>query len=399
MIFACERCGRRYSVPDERVQGRAFRVTCKACGNVIRVAPAAAAPGAAPVPARPAAPPAPARPPPEPPAPASPAAHAPPAAPPARRAPPPPIATPAPAHQSAPVAAPAPARDLEREITEPERAWLADAARPPAPETSTTLELPGSALASPPERAERGPGLVRALVAAGILGITAAGASALFWPTLRRASAPERPPVVAAKPAPAPAPAPAVEPAPPPAPAEPEPVAAPTSEERVAEPVAEPAKAAEPSRAVSRARFERGTVTVGRVRKKDAPALSRKDRKLLDLLNRKKDSAAPPEPVEALDLDTARSLDPAAVERVVAESQGAFSGCISRSARPGQEEHATLLLTVEATGAVSSAWIAEADVSTSGLGRCLSTAGRRLVFPAFEGPPVDVSVPLLLEAR
>ena len=47
MIFACDRCGRRYSVPDDRVQGRAFRVTCKACGQVIRVVPGAAAPAAA----------------------------------------------------------------------------------------------------------------------------------------------------------------------------------------------------------------------------------------------------------------------------------------------------------------------------------------------------------------
>ncbi|HYD40358.1 MAG TPA: zinc-ribbon domain-containing protein [Anaeromyxobacter sp.] len=381
MIFACDRCGRRYSVPDDRVQGRAFRVTCKACGQVIRVAPGAGAPAAArPAPAVPAPP-------------VTPAAQRPPAPPPLTPAPPPAVAPRAPAPEL--VAAP----EAEREITDADRAWLSDGARAPARETSTTLELTGSVLASadPVRRAERGPGLVRAVVAASILGVAAAGAVALFWPSLRRAPAPARPPAVAAKPPPAPdpAPPPAVEPAvepaaPPAAPAEPEPDPA---------PVAAPARAAEPSRAVSRARFEPGTVTVGRVRKKDTPALSRKDRKLLDLLNRKKDGAAPPEPVEALDLDTARSLDPAAVERVVAESQGAFSGCISRNAARGRREHATLLLTVEKTGAVSSAWIAEADVSTSGLGRCLSTAGRRLVFPAFEGPPVDVSVPLLLEAR
>jgi hypothetical protein len=289
------------------------------------------------------------------------------------------------------------APEPERELTDAERAWLSDGARAPARETSTTLELTGSVLASAPEparRPERGPGLVRAVVAASLLGVSAAGAVALFWPSLRRAPAVDRPAAVAARAAPAPTPAPpAVEPAVEPV----APAAAP--EEPDPPPLAAPAKVEEPSRAVSRARFEPGTVTVGRVRKKDAPALSRKDRKLLDLLNRKKDGAPPPEPVEALDLDTARSLDPAAVERVVAESQGAFSGCISRNAARGRREHATLLLTVEKTGAVSSAWIAEADVSTSGLGRCLSTAGRRLVFPAFEGAPVDVSVPLLLEAR
>jgi hypothetical protein len=143
-------------------------------------------------------------------------------------------------------------------------------------------------------------------------------------------------------------------------------------------------------------------VTIAPSRRKQAHSLSKKDRKLLDLLARKADEAPPPEPVEKLDLDTGRSLDPAAVVRVVADGQGAFSGCITRSARPGQvpeARRATLLLTVTASGAVSSAWLAEAEVQKTLLGKCLVTAARRLVFPAFEGEPVDVSVPLLLEAR
>jgi hypothetical protein len=143
-------------------------------------------------------------------------------------------------------------------------------------------------------------------------------------------------------------------------------------------------------------------VRIGKVRRKQAPRLNRKDRKLLDLLARKRDEAAPPEPVEKLDLDTARSLDPAAVERVVEESQGAFSGCVTRAAKVTglpNSRRATLLLTVAGSGEVSSAWVAEADISRTGLGRCLEGAARRLVFPAFEGEPVDVSVPLTLEAR
>jgi hypothetical protein len=137
-------------------------------------------------------------------------------------------------------------------------------------------------------------------------------------------------------------------------------------------------------------------------RRKQQHALSSKDRKLLDLLARKSDGAAPPEPVEKLDLDSGSSLDPAAVERVVQESQGAFSGCINRTAREGVDaasRRTTLLLTVTPAGAVSAAWLAEAEATRTPLGRCIVTAARRLVFPSFEGEPVDVSVPLLLEAR
>jgi hypothetical protein len=193
-------------------------------------------------------------------------------------------------------------------------------------------------------------------------------------------------------------PPPAATPAPPqpatPAPAEPT---------AAATPPPAPEMPAEPHRAGPRARFEPGTVTVGKVRKKATYHLARKDRKLLDLLSRKQDETAPPEPVEKLDLDSGRSIDQPAVVRVLTESQGAFSGCVTRATKSGgglpASHRATLLLTVEASGAVSSAWVAEAEVARTGLGKCLATAGRRLVFPSFEGRPVDVSVPLTLEAR
>jgi predicted Zn finger-like uncharacterized protein len=55
--FACDACQKRYSIADEKVQGRSFRVTCKQCGHVIVVraatppATAARAPTAVPPPA------------------------------------------------------------------------------------------------------------------------------------------------------------------------------------------------------------------------------------------------------------------------------------------------------------------------------------------------------------
>jgi hypothetical protein len=37
--FSCEKCGTIYSAADEKVRGRAFRMSCKLCGHVIVVAP------------------------------------------------------------------------------------------------------------------------------------------------------------------------------------------------------------------------------------------------------------------------------------------------------------------------------------------------------------------------
>ena len=86
------------------------------------------------------------------------------------------------------------------------------------------------------------------------------------------------------------------------------------------------------------------------------------------------------------------------VERVVDESRGAFSACVSRAGTPGTEERLTLLLTVRPDGSVDTARPPRAERATTRLGRCVARAGRRLVFPAFQGQPIDVSVPLALSA-
>ncbi|WP_242396184.1 zinc-ribbon domain-containing protein, partial [Anaeromyxobacter oryzisoli] len=59
MNFSCDQCGRRYSIADEKVAGRRFRLKCRTCEHVITghgpgAAPAVAAP---PVLAPPPAPP------------------------------------------------------------------------------------------------------------------------------------------------------------------------------------------------------------------------------------------------------------------------------------------------------------------------------------------------------
>jgi hypothetical protein len=343
VIFSCDRCGRRYSVSDERVQGRAFRANCKACGHTFVVRPA----------------------PPATPAPVVDLAAA--LAEERRRRAPPPVEDEGAADPFASVG----------------REWMAD-----PPRSAGGAETGAPAPAGRPEAPHPAP--LRVALAAAVLGLALAGATWLVWPGERATPPAPAPPVAAVAPIPQPATAPppssatAATPAPAPAPAP------------------APPASLEASGATAAARFEPDGVTVAPSRRKQAHALSRKDRGLLDLLARKADEAPPPEPVEALDLDTGRALDPAAVLRVVRENQGAFSGCIARSARADQgkpSRRATLLLTVDASGAVSSAWLAEAELSRTLLGRCVVKAARRLAFPAFDGEAVDVSVPLLLEAR
>ena len=52
MNFNCDKCQKAYTIADEKVAGRSFRVTCKQCGHVIQVkasgpAPTAVAPALA----------------------------------------------------------------------------------------------------------------------------------------------------------------------------------------------------------------------------------------------------------------------------------------------------------------------------------------------------------------
>ncbi len=136
------------------------------------------------------------------------------------------------------------------------------------------------------------------------------------------------------------------------------------------------------------------------VRKKGR-TITRDDRKLLDLLAKKDDVTVIPEADETL--DSARgNLDPDAVGRTVAKNRKAFDACISKALRlnPSMNvaRRATLVVTVQPSGAVTGAFIAEEEVDRTDLGACLSAAARRMAFPAFEGEPIDVSMPLSLSA-
>ncbi|MFT3915286.1 MAG: AgmX/PglI C-terminal domain-containing protein [Anaeromyxobacteraceae bacterium] len=121
---------------------------------------------------------------------------------------------------------------------------------------------------------------------------------------------------------------------------------------------------------------------------------------VLDLMARKAD-AAPMDtgPVPGGGRARGRSLDHA-VSRTVEGHRRAFQSCLERTSKgPPVRTRATLLLKVRASGAVSDARVVERHVRARPLGQCLVDASYRMTFPAFDGPPLEVRVPLDLQAR
>jgi hypothetical protein len=134
---------------------------------------------------------------------------------------------------------------------------------------------------------------------------------------------------------------------------------------------------------------------------KRSTRITRDDRQLLDLLAKKDDAAVVAPQGDAVE-SAASALDAEAVERTVSANRKAFDACVSRALRLNPTlriaRRATLVVTVQPSGAVTGAFIAEEEVDRTDLGVCLSAAARRMVFPGFEGEPIDVSMPLSLSA-
>jgi hypothetical protein len=86
---------------------------------------------------------------------------------------------------------------------------------------------------------------------------------------------------------------------------------------------------------------------------------------------------------------------------VVAANRSAFESCIDEAVRrdPSLDtarRSVVLMLTVNPTGAVADPVLGGADPGEADLGACLKSAAELMVFPAFEGEPVRVEVPLSL---
>jgi len=133
-----------------------------------------------------------------------------------------------------------------------------------------------------------------------------------------------------------------------------------------------------------------------------APRLGSDDRHLLDLLARKEDAKPVGIEDEEAEASAKSNLDPVAAEKVIAANRRAFDDCVSKTLRLNPSlklaRRATMIVTVQPDGRVTKAAIAEEQVERSDLGVCLGEAARRMVFPAFDGEPVDVAMPLSLSA-
>lgn len=310
--------------------------------------------------------------------------------------------------------------------------WFSSNAAP-APGDGAVPELPQATASAPAAKpgarsAPKKRGLV--LVVAG-LALVATGAAVAFHlgllgkprplPAQPVAIAPEPKPATPV-PAPAPPPPPAVDlPSVPPGPAKPRVGTdallagdAPKADSPEASPAKQPA---EPPPAITQAA---PTQAAGKVRTSRVPSfeperrgksgradslrirrIGSRDKKLLDLMAKKADTA-PTAPVEKLDLDTAApALDEAQVARTVAENRKAFDACISRSLRrsPGLQLTGRKVMasfTIRPDGSVVAPALDDAQIDALELGTCLKAVCRRLAFPAFGGDPIEVAVPLAL---
>jgi len=132
------------------------------------------------------------------------------------------------------------------------------------------------------------------------------------------------------------------------------------------------------------------------------PRLAQDDRRLLDLLAKKQDVAVIPVEDDAGAESEKSTLDAAAAGKVMAANRKAFDACISRTLRLNPSlklvKRTTLVVTIQPSGTVGKAYLAEEDVDRTDLGACLTETARRMVFPAFDGEPVDVAMPLSLSA-
>jgi hypothetical protein len=367
--FPCARCGRAYEIADELVVGRAVRVACPACGNlVVHRVPAGggalAAPPAPPPPARELAP-----------AlweaddddfenawsalEAPPGARSPPASAPVA-APAPPLRAPAPAAAKAPKA---PAKPAVRRPPPPTA--LPDDENVPTV-TAELVLIRRSARRSRLTAAAIAIGAVGALVGVGTMGLkwkrqgpvagaARTGASASAEGAAGSGLSAEDIAKLMGRPAPAPPPE-ARAPAPAP-------------------------------RAADRPRHEK--LAVG-------------DKGLLDLLGKKGDVAVTVQDDDAAALATTRgSLDEASIEGTLSRNSSSFAACVSRavSADPDQRlaaNRVSLELTIRPSGRVQKAAVTDKAVAGTPLGQCISQAAKRMVFPGFDGEPLDIVVPLKL---
>ncbi len=127
------------------------------------------------------------------------------------------------------------------------------------------------------------------------------------------------------------------------------------------------------------------------------------DKGLLDLLAKKGDVAVTVQDEDAVALATTRgTLDSEAIEGTLSRNSSSFAACVSRAVSSDPEQRlaagrVSLELTIRPSGRVQRAGVADKAVAGSPLGRCIAQAAKRMVFPGFDGEPIDIVVPLKLK--
>lgn len=97
----------------------------------------------------------------------------------------------------------------------------------------------------------------------------------------------------------------------------------------------------------------------------------------------------------------ATALDPGVIAKSIAKSSKALQTCIDAELRrhPGFKGGRVLITArLKPSGIVTAATLHPPEIDGSTVGACLKEKARRIVFPAFEGEPIDVEVPLVLTA-
>jgi hypothetical protein len=304
---------------------------------------------------------------------------------------------------------------------------------------------PARAPVLPPSRVERAvppfrPAGRSSRLAVGVaFAIVALAAAAGAWwfyflrPSASHPPAPAPPAPVAAAPAPAPpvpkaaAPVPSPAPAPvavqPPSPeAPPAPAPAPPPPTR-APPEREPPKRAAATGAPKKAPVPEPVVAAAPVAREPAPPIplppapkeppqrepaskpkppqAAPDKSALDLPGAKRDVPPAPVPAAAGRRGDGESLAPADVEAAVKKNWKAFDGCVEDAVRnePGLQvlsRRVGLYLTVNPSGIVTAPRLDDPELLDTEFGACLKSTARKMVFPQFQGDPLQVKVPLVL---
>lgn len=98
-------------------------------------------------------------------------------------------------------------------------------------------------------------------------------------------------------------------------------------------------------------------------------------------------------------VDGKTGLDPKVITEVFSKNRKAFQGCVDNELRRNPAfggGKINVSFTIGTSGVVTRAAIDKREIDQSDLGACLKEKAKRMVFPAFEGEPIDVESPLVL---